>query len=45
MNVSGSALIRDAVNKKEAVRLLELLSGDLAQYMYTQVNHAYPVKE
>ena len=45
MNVSGGAVTRDAVNKYEAVRLLEFLSGDLAQYMYDQVNHEYPVKE
>ena len=45
MNVSGGAVTRDAVNKNEAVRLLEFLSGDLAQYMYAQVNHEYPVKE
>ncbi len=45
MNVSGGAVTRDAVNKNEGVRLLEFLSGDLAQYMYAQVNHEYPVKE
>ena len=45
MNVSGGAVTRDAVNKNEAVSLLEFLSGDLAQYMYAQVNHKYPVKE
>ena len=45
MNVSGGAVTRDAVNKNEAVRLLQFLSGDLAQNMYAQVNHEYPVKE
>ena len=45
MNVSGGAVTSDAVNKNEAVRLLEFLSSDLAQYMYAQVNHEYPVKE
>lgn len=44
MNVSGGAVTKSAVNKKEAVRLLEFLSGDLAQFMYAQVNHEYPVK-
>ena len=45
MNVSGGAVTRDAVNKNEAVRLLEFLSLDLAQYMYAQVNHEYPEKK
>jgi iron(III) transport system substrate-binding protein len=44
MNVSGGAITKAAKNKVEAVKLLEFLSGDLAQYMYAQVNHEYPVK-
>ena len=44
MNVSGGAITKYAKNKAEAVKLLEFLSGDLAQYMYAQVNHEYPVK-
>ena len=44
MNVSGGAITKAAKNKAEAVKLLEFLSGDLAQYMYAQVNHEYPVK-
>ena len=44
MNVSGGAITKAAKNNNEAVRLLEFLSGDLSQYMYSQVNHEYPVK-
>ena len=44
MNVSGGAIIKTAKNVNEARRLLEFLSGDLAQFIYAQVNHEYPVK-
>ena len=44
MNVSGGAITKAAKNKNEAIKLLEFLSGDLAQYMYSLVNHEYPVK-
>jgi len=44
MNISGGAVTKAAKNKAEAVKLLEFLSGNLAQYMYAQVNHEYPVK-
>ena len=37
-------IIKTAKNVNEARRLLEFLSGDLAQFMYAQVNHEYPVK-
>ena len=33
MNVSGGAIIKTAKNVNEARRLLEFLSGDLAQFM------------
>ena len=44
MNVSGGAIIKTARNVNQAVELLEFLSSDLAQFMYAQVNHEYPVK-
>ncbi|MBC8259094.1 MAG: extracellular solute-binding protein [SAR324 cluster bacterium] len=44
MNISGGAVTKAAKNAAEAVKLLEFLSGNLAQYMYAQVNHEYPVK-
>ncbi len=43
MNVSGGAIIKTAKNVEEARKLLEFLSSDLAQFMYAQVNHEYPV--
>ncbi len=44
MKISGGAIIKTAKNVNEAQRLLEFLIGDLAQFMYAQVNHEYPVK-
>lgn len=44
MNVSGAAVVKGAKNKAAAVKLLEFLSNDLAQQMYAEVNHEYPVK-
>ena len=44
MNVSGGAIIKTAKNFNEERQLLEFLSSDLAQFMYAQVNHEYPVK-
>ena len=44
MNISGGAVTKAAKNKAEAVKLLEFLSGNLAQYMYAQVNHEYLIK-
>ena len=44
MNVSGGAIIKTARNVNQGVELLEFLSSDLAQFMYAQVNHEYPVK-
>ena len=44
MNVSGAAVVKGTKNKAAAVKLLEFLSGDLAQQMYAEMNHEYPVK-
>ena len=44
MNVSGGAIIKTARNIDQAVQLLEFLCNDLAQFMYAQINHEYPVK-
>ena len=44
MNVSGGVIIKTTKNVNEARRLLKFLSCDLAQLMYAQVNHEYPVK-
>lgn len=45
MNISGGAIVSGAKNRAQAVKLLEFLSGGLAQYMYAEVNHEYPVIE
>lgn len=45
MNVSGMALTKSAPNKKNAIRLMEFLSDDLAQQMYAEQNFEYPVKQ
>lgn len=43
MNVSGMSLSKSAPNKENALKLMEFLSGDLAQRMYAEQNHEYPV--
>ncbi|WP_413692411.1 Fe(3+) ABC transporter substrate-binding protein [Psychromonas sp. KJ10-2] len=45
MNVSGIALVKHAPNKTNAIKLMEFLSGDVAQEMYAEINYEYPVKE
>ena len=44
MNISGAGVTRHAPRKDNAVKLLEFLSGDLAQKMYAEQNFEYPVK-
>lgn len=44
MNVSGGALAKGARHPAEALRLLEFLTGEEAQYLYAQANHEYPVR-
>lgn len=44
MNVSGVALAKYAKNKDEAMKLIDFLTGDVAQSMYADVNFEYPVK-
>ncbi|MCP5078852.1 MAG: extracellular solute-binding protein, partial [Psychromonas sp.] len=44
VNVSGVVLTKYAPNKTSAVKLMEFLSGDVAQHMYAEVNYEYPVK-
>ncbi len=43
MNISGISLTQSAPNKENAIKLMEFLSGDLAQKMYGEQNHEYPV--
>ncbi|ETX00902.1 Fe(3+) ABC transporter substrate-binding protein [Candidatus Entotheonella palauensis] len=44
LNVSGMALTKSAPNKAHAIKLMEFLSGDLAQRMYAEENSEYPLK-
>lgn len=44
VNVSGVAVAKYAPNKDNAVKLIEFLSGDVAQGMYAEINFEYPVK-
>jgi len=44
MNISGAALTKHAKNKANAIKLLEFLSGSMAQYMYAQENFEFPVR-
>ncbi len=44
INVSGVTLLKHAPNRANAIRLMEWLSGDMAQYMYAHENHEFPVK-
>ncbi len=45
VNITGGGITKAAKNKENAVKLLEFLTGNLAQTMYSQVNHEYPLKE
>ncbi len=44
VNVSGMAMAKYAPNKDNALKLMEFLTGDVAQGMYAEVNYEYPVK-
>ncbi|MEZ9334708.1 ABC transporter substrate-binding protein, partial [Vibrio sp. 10N.286.51.A4] len=44
VNISGMAMAKFSPNKENAVKLMEFLSGDVAQGMYAEVNYEYPVK-
>ena len=43
VNISGAAVTKHSKNRDNAVKLLEFLSGDMAQKMYAKVNFEYPV--
>jgi iron(III) transport system substrate-binding protein len=44
LNVSGIALTPSAPHKEDAIKLMEFLSGDLAQRIYAEDNSEYPIK-
>lgn len=43
VNISGMALTKSSPNRDNAVLLMEFLTGDLAQQMYSEQNFEYPV--
>lgn len=44
VNVSGMALALHAKNQPQAIKLMEFLASDEAQYLYAKTNYEYPVK-
>ncbi len=44
VNLSGMALVKNAPNKANAIKLMEFLSSDDGQRLYASVNNEYPVK-
>jgi iron(III) transport system substrate-binding protein len=43
--ISGAALMKHSRNKEGGIKLIELLSSELGQRMYSAVNDEYPVNE
>ncbi len=43
VNISGAAVVKNAPNREEAVKLLEYLVSDEAQAMYAKTDYEYPV--
>ena len=43
VNISGGGVAKFSKNKKEAVLLLEFLTGPIAQNLYGEINFEYPV--
>jgi iron(III) transport system substrate-binding protein len=44
INITGAGIVKSSKNKESALKLVEFLTNDLAQHMYAQVNHEYPLK-
>jgi iron(III) transport system substrate-binding protein len=43
--ISGAALLKNSRNKESGIQLIELLTSELGQRMYSAVNDEYPVSE
>lgn len=43
VNISGMALTVSAPNKENGIKLMEFLTGELAQQMYAEQNFEYPI--
>jgi len=44
VNISGTGVAIGAKNKANAIKLIEFLSGDVAQKIYAEANFEYPIK-
>ena len=44
MNVSGVVMTSAAPHREDALKLMEFMSEDVAQGLYAEANHEYPVK-
>lgn len=45
VNISGAGITKYSKNKAGAIKLIEFLSGNIAQKIYAEGNFEYPVKE
>ncbi len=45
LNVSTMALAKYSPHRKDAIKLMEFLTTELAQYKYAQENHEFPVNQ
>lgn len=45
VNISGAGVTKHAKNAGNAVKLIEFLSGDEAQFMYAERNFEYPIRD
>lgn len=45
INISGGGITKYAKNKENAKKLLAFLTDDLAQHLFAQSNHEYPLKK
>ena len=43
VNISGGGLVKYSKNRKNGIRLLEFLTGEIAQKLYGEINFEYPV--
>ena len=43
MNISGASLTAGAPNREDAIKLIEFMSSDDAQRIYSEANYEYPV--
>ena len=44
INISGAGITKSSMNRAQAIKLIEFLTGDKAQAIYAQGNFEYPVK-